>query len=103
VSLSALQGRSSHKTEGRSRFTDVIIEEEEEEEEDDDDGMGDCDAEGETCNRRLLEEYITGYRRSLLWGQSGRCAKVVTHVYLVPNLRMSGIMSPPSYMPLCRA
>jgi hypothetical protein len=40
----------------------------EEEEEDGDDGMGDCVAEGETGNRRLLEEYITVYRRALLWG-----------------------------------
>ena len=64
VSLSASQGRSSHKTEGRTRFTGVITEEEEEE---DDDGMGDCGAEGETFNRRLLEEYISGYRRALLW------------------------------------
>jgi len=73
ISLSALLGRSSHKTEGLTRFTGMIIEEEEEEEkeeeeeDDDDDGMGDCGAEGETCNRRLLEEYITGYRRALLW------------------------------------
>jgi hypothetical protein len=69
--LSALQGISSHKTEGRTRFTDVSTEEEEEEEEeedDGDDGIGDCGAEGEICNRRLLLEYITGYRRALLWG-----------------------------------
>lgn len=66
ISLSALQGKSSHKTEGRARFTDVITEEEEDD--DDDDGMGDYSAEGETCNRRLLEEYITGYRRALPWG-----------------------------------
>jgi hypothetical protein len=68
VSLSALQGRSSHKPEGRTRFTDVITEEEKEEDDDDDDddGMGDYGAEGETCNRRLLNEYITGYRRALL-------------------------------------
>jgi len=59
----------------------VITKEEEEEEEeveeeedddddddDDDDGMGDCGAEGETCNRSLLEEYITGYWRVWLWG-----------------------------------
>jgi len=56
VSLSALRVRSSHKMEGRTRFTDVITGEEEEEEDDDDDGMGDCSAEGETCNRWLLEE-----------------------------------------------
>jgi hypothetical protein len=39
-----------------------------EEEEEDDDGMGDYGDEGETCNRRLLDEYITGYRRHLLLG-----------------------------------
>jgi hypothetical protein len=61
--LSSLQGKSSSKTEGSTRFTDVITEDEEE----DNDGMGDYVAEGETCNRMLLEEYITGYRRSLLW------------------------------------